>query len=247
MNPLETQQRSPDQSESSSVLENSEKLEKEMYPFMMNFLAHGYNFKGYDRDKETLEGAKIKMIDSDPISVNLSEKSKDVDPEKFGEYTVNKEFLDFLERGGNPVFKVLKFPELKGKSKAEVLQHVIDNYGKDYYLPGLESMDFLSKKAKKLYNIDKEKLGKSKIEEERMAFKKADAEFHSKLKGLGNSPYCSGSLLRGKSGKWYIPEAGWANVGSASDPFYNRGRAIALQDEWKDYEGILVAEKVSKD
>jgi len=228
--------------------DSEDKEEKEMQSFMIDFLAHGYNFKGYDHNKKMLEGVKIKIIDSDPTHVNFSEKSKDVDPEKFGEYTENKEFLDFLEKGGVPILKILTFPEFKGKSKAEVLQYVVDNYGKEYYLPGLEYMNFLSKKRQKIFVTDAFRAtNHNGTKEERVAaheaVNKAKEDFRVEIKQLNDSAcYCSGSLLRGKSGKWYIPKTWWSNV-NQGDPFYERGKAIGLQDEWKEYERVLVAER----
>ena len=113
-------------------------------------------------------------------------------------------------------------------------------------------MDFLDKKRNKIFVVDSFHAGEGEKNEEgipvkRVSNNKAKNDFREeidKLKEIG--VYCSGSLLRGKSGKWEVSGSQWANR-NQGEPFYTLGKVVGLQDEWKDYEGILVAERNNLD
>ncbi len=71
------------------------------------------------------------------------------DPSKFGEYTINTETID-IDWEAIPLEKIKSVKLLddwRGKPIADVAEYVITTYGKDYYIPGIEFIKYLTEHA----------------------------------------------------------------------------------------------------
>ncbi len=143
-----------------------------------------------------------------PQSQSYEALSKDVDATKRGEYTLNPETqgIDFEKA---KVF-VPDLSALNGKPIHEVIQHVVDTYGDRYHIPGIEYWKWL------IENPGKNPLGVN-------------------IKD-GNYYFMSGSVLRGKDGRWLVPSAYW--LGSE----WHRS-APWLSNDWYSLYRVVLLEK----
>ncbi|TSC65127.1 MAG: hypothetical protein G01um101491_8 [Parcubacteria group bacterium Gr01-1014_91] len=116
-----------------------------------------------------------------PQMQNYEALSQDVDATKRGEYTLNPETqgLDFETLRAF----VPDLSALNGKPVHEVIQHVVDTYGNNYHIPGIEYWKWL------IENPGKNPPG-------------------SNIKD-GNYYFFPGSVLRDEVGNWNVPCADW--------------------------------------
>jgi len=153
-----------------------EKFQKQMDAFMLETFTIWYSEKDAQKAKLAMSATPLDQIDYEKMR-------KDVDASKFGEYSINPETagLNFQEK--EPKIKILN-EELKqfiGQPRSEVIKFVVDNYGKDYHIPGLEYEQYLLNNPNK---VPKE------------------------LKD-GNWYYFMGSTLRTQGGDALVPTLHW--------------------------------------
>ncbi|MEK9151058.1 MAG: hypothetical protein AAB547_00310 [Patescibacteria group bacterium] len=125
--------------------------------------------------KADAKKAKQKASFEKPETLDYAALVQDVNEQKFGEYTLNPDTqtLDFEKA------KVF-IPDLSsfvGKSRHEVMQHIVDTYGATHHIPGIEYWKW----AVENFNQAKQA-----------------------IKDDGHWYFCPGSLLRDKDGHWYV-------------------------------------------
>ena len=150
-----------------------EKFEKELNAFMAETFVIWYGKK--DADK-----AKISML-ATPLAQMDYEKLRTVDTAKFGEYTINPETAGMNHKEKQPKIKIVDMKEFVGRPRSEVAKAVIEKYGAQYHIPGLEYEKYL------LENPDK-----------------VPAELKD-----GNFYYFMGSTLRDQYGRTFVPYVRW--------------------------------------
>lgn len=123
----------------------------------------------------------------DPKAQNLDFLKKDIDPTKFGEYTLNPECLnlDLDQIKDKIVVKDIQqeIEDSNLTSVAEIGTYVINKYSKDYVIPDLSFWQWMIQK----YANAPEEL--------------KDGNFH----------YCFGSILRRSDGYIAVPMVVWRN------------------------------------
>src|SRR3989344_1251357 len=126
--------------------------------------------------------AKILMTSS-PLSEVDYEASRKIDVSSYGAYTMNPETIAMNHKEKEPTVKIVgkELEELNGRLKSQVMARVVEKYGKDYYIPGLEY-------AKYLLELEKENPGKI---------------FQTIPQTMGRY-YLMGSMIRGKDGRMSV-------------------------------------------
>ena len=164
------------QLDSGEILKETPEADAEL---LKPFLIETWKKWGIDNPDQVAQKPSL----ADPQSLDLSTLKSDIDPTKFGEYTLNPECvgLDFE----TAKIKVLDIqPEVK-KHKltdlASIGQYIIDTYSKDYIIPDLSFWQWLIEKGA---NAPAELL---------------DRNYH----------FCFGSILRRSGGSAGVPDACW--------------------------------------
>ncbi len=124
-----------------------------------------------------------------PEDQNWQDKAEDIDPSKFGEYTLNPETIDIDWEAIPPEkIKIEKLPDnLNDQPLADVAEYIIKTYGDDYCIPGIEYWKYIIEHPDKAPD---------------------------KLKGSNpHSYYFFGSVFSGASGALYVPEVAWLITG----------------------------------
>jgi hypothetical protein len=141
-------------------------------------LATNFLYKRYNPEK-------ITKIETDPRDIDWRGLLKDIEPKKFGERTINPEtqYLNFAE---TEVFipDLKDFLSTKEPNYAkvyEVIEYVIKTYGNDYYIPGIEYVEWF--------------LGDQNENPEALDGTHANR--------------CFGSAVRNFDGRWTVPEFFW--------------------------------------
>lgn len=152
---------------------DDEELSQVNEPFMLGTFKDSW---GWDITNLKSEGHVVT-----PQMQNYEELSQDADVTKRGEYTLNPETqgLDFETLRAF----VPDLSALNGKPVHEVIQHVVDTYGSNYHIPGIEYWKWLCE------NPGKTPPG-------------------SNIKD-GKYYFFPGSVLRDKDGDWLVPSADW--------------------------------------
>ena len=135
--------------------------------------------KWYDEEKAKVEQTPILV---DPKTQDHAILKSDIDPAKFGEYTLSPDMqnIDFENIPEGKIF----IPDLSsfvGKELHEVAKYLIDNYADKYKIPGVEYWKWL---------IENPTKSPAKLKDGKYYF-----EF--------------GSLVRGSDGRWGVPYASW--------------------------------------
>ncbi len=79
-----------------------------------------------------------------PGDQRWQEKKDDIDPSKFGEYTLNPETIDIDWEAIPPEkIRVIKLSNKLNKPLSDVAEYVTTNYGEDYYIPGIEYLKYI--------------------------------------------------------------------------------------------------------
>ncbi len=117
-----------------------------------------------------------------PEYQNWQKKKEDIDPSKFGEYTLNPETIDIdWETIPPEKIKVEKLPDdWNNKPLADIAEYIIKTYGADYYIPGIECWKYIF-----------EHPGKFPVNLED-----------------GHRYFFFGSVLRGATGNWIVLDGG---------------------------------------
>ncbi len=133
-------------------------------------------------NKETANKVKQEAILVAPETQNYDALAQDTNVAEFGKYTLNPETqgLDFESAR---VF-IPNLSAFEGKPVHEVMQHVIDTYGNQYHIPGIEYWKWLIGNPSK------------------------DAP-NQTLKERIKVTFFPGSVLRGRDGYWGVPNALW--------------------------------------
>ena len=159
--------------DSSAGEADMEKLKKELDSFMEETFLMWYGKKDADKAKISGEITDLSELDFD--------KLMKADEKLYGEYTINPETAGMNHQEKEPKIKILDMKEFVGKPKSEVMESVIEKYGGQYYIPGLEYEKYL------LENPDK---------------------VPKEIKD-GNWYYFIGSTLRGQDGHSSVPCVYW--------------------------------------
>lgn len=134
-------------------------------------------------------------IDQKPLLIrpqdNMYEQMKnDIDPTKFGEYTVNPETQAIDWENIDPrTLKIEALPALVNKPIYEVARHIMDTYGATHHIPGIELLK---------WTIEKYNTASPAVQEKYKAFMD------------GNWYFFFGSLVRVSGGAWRVPHVAWA-------------------------------------
>jgi len=129
------------------------------------------------------------------------------DPSKFGEYSINPETAGMNHKEKEPKVKILDMQEFVGKPRSEVIKAVVEKYGGQYNIPGLEYEKYL------LENPDK---------------------VPQELKD-GNWYYFMGSTLRDRDGRSFVPCVSWfggrlsRGASALSRKWSGSGRVLLLE------------------
>ena len=152
---------------------NEKELTEATTPFMLETFKNSWS---WDVTNLKLEGYVVT-----PQTQSYEALSKDIDATKRGEYTLNPETqgLDFEKLRAF----VPDLSALNGKPIHEVIQHVVDTYGDQYHIPGIEYWKWLCE------NPGKNPPGPNI----------KDGKYY----------FFPGSVLRGRGGDWRVPCAAW--------------------------------------
>ena len=153
------------------------------------------------------EGRTPKVAFTPPSDLDFNALSQDTDTAKVGEYTLSPEtqVLDFETLRAF----VPDLSAFNGKPLHEVMQHVVDTYGSQYHIPGIEYWKWLCE------NPGKNPPG--------MAIK--DGKYY----------FLPGSVLRDEDGGWDVPYAGWdgsewsRRAGWLTDGWNSHCRVVLLE------------------
>ncbi len=153
-----------------------------------------------------------------PIIINPKEQNfatlKDLDPIKFGEYTINPDMQEVdWEALPQEKIKILSLEEFKGKPLYEVAQHVVDTYSDTHHIPGIEFWQWA---------IDEYDNAPDDVREKYKELR--DGKFH----------FCFGSLLCLQGGYWSVPfvlRGGVAWNANALDSSWNHNCRVVLLEK----------------
>ncbi|MFA6974644.1 MAG: hypothetical protein WC237_01625 [Candidatus Paceibacterota bacterium] len=155
-----------------------------IYGSFTSFLKETWKIWGVDEEK--IKDTQISVEIKNPKDEDYSERKADIDPDKFGQFTLNPDTqgLDW-EALKDKIF----IPDPKEFEDCSTVQDVanrlIEKYSDKYKIPGIEYWKFM------LENPDK---------------------VPDQLKD-GNWYFNFGSLVRLSDGSWYLPYAGWNGAG----------------------------------
>jgi len=154
---------------------NMEKFTKELDSFMAETFVMWYGKK--DEEKANISMRVTPLIEMD------YEKLKVANPSLFGQYTINPETTVINYKEKDLKIKIMDMKEFVGKPRNEVAKAVVDQFNKEYHIPGLEYEKYL------LDNPDK-----------------VPAELRD-----GNWYYFFGSTLRARFGGSDVPYVSWVD------------------------------------
>lgn len=159
--------------DSSTDAVDMEKLKAGLNSFMAETFLMWYGKDDANKAKISGEITDLSELDFD--------KLRKADKKLYGQYTINPETAGMNHQEKEPKIKILDMREFVGKLKEEVMKAVIEKYGGQYHIPGLEYEKYL------LENLDK--IPKEMKDE--------------------NWYYFMGSVLRGQGGYSSVPCVGW--------------------------------------
>lgn len=170
----EGMRRQLDSGEDIPQMPDEEELTQATTPFMLDTFKNSWS---WDVTNLTPEGHIVA-----PQAQNYEALSQDVDATKRGEYTLNPETqgLDFETLRAF----VPDLSAFNGKPLHEVIQHVVDTYGGQYHIPGIEYWKWL------IENPSKNPSG-------------------ANIKDTSKWFFFPGSTLRDEGGRWSFPYAHW--------------------------------------
>ena len=179
------------------------------------FLKETFGIWGIDAEKiKKVESASVLKDPKKLKSKDWEGLKDDVQPDKFGDYTLSPEMgsfsdTDFEQMAKLGKVKVEKLPnEFNGKPLTEVAPYIMKTYGDKYYIPGIEYWQWL------VANPDKSP---------------------EALKD-GSYQFLFGSTLRNSHGRWCVPYVDWH-----SDE-WNR-YADRLDSDWNSHYRVVLLEK----
>lgn len=97
---------------------------------------------------------KVKPIVCPLSGLDYGKLCEDIDPEKFGEYTLNSATMP-IRWGIIPVekFVVLAFEEWVGSPLSDVVKQAIGLYGETHHIPGVECQEYFIKNLDRGFDI----------------------------------------------------------------------------------------------
>lgn len=144
----------------------------------------------------------------DPKDLKYEKRSKNPDEKKFGIYTLNPEtFAGNFEKA--KVF-IPDLSAMEGKKLHKVFQYVVDTYGDEYHIPGIEYWKWM------IENPDKVDVIEPRLKD-------------------GNYYYFPGSTLCDSGGSWSVPGAFWfggefyRGASWLEDGWSSRSRVLLLE------------------
>ncbi|MFA6405111.1 MAG: hypothetical protein WCW03_03910, partial [Candidatus Paceibacterota bacterium] len=112
-----------------------------IYGSFTSFLKETWKIWGVDEEK--IKNTQISVEIKNPKDEDYSERKADIDPDKFGQFTLNPDTqgLDW-EALKDKIF-IPDLSHLNGKTLQEVAQYLITNYSDKYKIPGIEYWKFM--------------------------------------------------------------------------------------------------------
>ncbi len=152
-----------------------EKMRKEFDAFIKETLVIWYGEKDAGRAKISMHASPLAGMDYEGL--------REPDASLFGQYTINPETAGMNHKEKEPKIKILDMKEFVGEPRSKVVKAVVERYGGQYHIPGLEYEKHL------LENPDK---------------------VPKELKD-GNCYYFMGSTLRVQGGRAGVPCVRWGS------------------------------------
>jgi hypothetical protein len=154
-----------------------------------------------------------KLSTVNPADLDLSSRKADIDPTKFGEYTLNPECIGIdFENAKITSLDITNdkgYKALPSKDLATVAEYIVTTYGKKYILPDLSFYQWAIENSAKAHTVLND-----------------DSKYY----------FFPGSVLRGRGGGWGVPDVYWS--GSS----FSRG-AGWLTGEWRSSDRVVLLEK----
>ena len=128
-----------------------------------------------------------------PTDLDYGALSKNINPQKFGEYTVNPDVQDINFETAKPfILDDSKFVGVKG---AEIIEYVVKTYSTTHHIPGIEYLKWLIEEKEKGNKVDV---------------------------GRGPAAYFfPGSVFCGPDGRWFMPGMRrWGGNDESNEDFY---------------------------
>lgn len=157
-------------------------------------------------NKQDAEKAKQQAVVISPESQDYKTLSESIEVAEFGKYTLNPETQGLNFENAKAFIPDLS--SFNGKPLHEVMKHIMDTYSNDYHVPGIEYWKWLYENQGKI---------------------------PANLKD-GNYYFFPGSVLRGRDGRWSVPDAYWRASG------WDR-RASWLANVWFSRCRVVLLEK----
>ena len=164
-------------------------------------------FKGWNINQATIDTAKIEPTLTSPTGLDYAQKKADIDPTKFGEYTMNPDTagINWETIPPEKIKSIDLGPTWVGKPLDQVAKHIIDTYSTTHHIPGLEYWQYLSEHQGKIPPHLND----------------------------GKWQFFFGSLLRDSDGIWSVPSAGlfageWERDANWLDDDWGAGYRVVL-------------------
>jgi hypothetical protein len=168
---------------------DTESLKTEFTPFLEE------TWKYWGVDEEKIKNAIINAEVIDPKTEDYLARQADIDPAKFGDFTVNPDTQNLDWEALKDKIFIPTLPDtLNDRPLSEVAKYLIDNYSDKYKIPGIEFWKFMLENP---YKVPTDPKGVN-------------------LKD-GNYYFNFGSLVRRSGGLWPVPYAHWDGSGWARD------------------------------
>jgi len=132
--------------DSSTGVADMEKFEEELNGFMAKTFVMWYG-------KANAGKAKISMQTISLPKMNY-EGLRTTDKSLYGQYTINPETAGMNHKEKQPKIKIVDMKEFVGRPRSEVAKAVIEKYGAQYHIPGLEYEKYLLEKPSLCMDIE---------------------------------------------------------------------------------------------
>lgn len=180
--------------------ESIEDTKQRFAPFLQTTFKRWYSS---DPAKHTQETTPLLQ---DPRMEDYELRKQDIDPTKFGEYTINPEMASIdLEHIDPSKIKIIDpvaegFATAGTTTRAEVFTHIMNTYGATHHLPGIEMWQYILEEK---YNSAPPLPATAGA---------AAGLLKAKYESLkdGKWYYFPGSLVRHSDGYWDVPVACWS-------------------------------------
>lgn len=167
-------------------------------------------------DSQSASEAKIKTKVRRPVDQNWSGLETDINRAKYGELTINPETQN-INFETTKVF-IPDLSDFEGEKLSKVAKYLVETYSKEYYLPGIEYMEWVV----------------SQDNPESLPVSEKFETLKCELNG-NNTCFLFGSLIRDWFGHWRVPAPEWIGdrwyrFAGQLDSYWNSNcRAVLLE------------------